>query len=162
MKKMFWAIIIGAGCIVVLIFGFFAYLNHSMKAALEAMHRKEIVAENILITSDWLEITPKNPLEVTKLVQEIVLSIENYENDIHTNDFRNIKLADGTAINPEVQIVDENGKIYQLRDGTRLGNLVGFTPNQGFPRKVTFKTVRIRSDKSFRCKKIYWYDYDLK
>ena len=158
MNKVLVVILAGLLLTAFLLYGFYAFFMYSVKA----MHRKQTVAENVQITSDWLEITPENPLEATKQVQKIMLSIEGYEHDIEKNDFGNIKLADGTNINPEVQIVDENGKIYQLLDGMRLGNDVGFTPNQDFQKKMTFKSVRIRSNKSFRCQKIYWYDYDLK
>lgn len=164
MKK---ALIIISGVfllVVVLVGGFYAFFIYSVKN----MHKRQLVAENVQITSKWLEITPEKALEPTKLGQTVQLLIEGYEHDIHKNDFSNIQLKDGTYIKPEVEIVDENGKIYQLTDGERNGNLIGFYPDKkihgtsSFPKDVNYKTIRIRSDKPFRIEKIYWNDYDLK
>lgn len=164
MKK---ALIIFSACLsitAIFIFGSYAFFVYSVKA----MHKKQTIAENIQITADWQEITPEQPLKPTKQVQRIMLSIEGYESKIERNDFGNIKLADGKNINPEIQIVDENGKVYKLKNSSRLGNDVGFSPieengeNFQLPRDLSYKIVKIRSDKPFRCKKIYWYDYDLK
>lgn len=164
MKKALIIILGGLSLIAIFVFGSYAFFVYSIKA----MHKKQTIAENTQITSDWQEITPEQSLKSIKQVQRVMLSIEGYENDLGKNDFGNIKLANGTNINPEIQIIDENGKIYQLKDGGRLGNDVGFLPIEKadgihqFPKNVSYKTVRIRSDQPFRCKKIYWYDYDLK
>jgi hypothetical protein len=149
---------------IVLVLGGYAFFNYS----LQAMHRKQTIAEHVVISSDWQEIKPAEPLEIKKQVQAVMLSIEGYESDIGNNDFGNIKLADGTKVNPEIQIVDENGKVYQLRDGKRVGNNIGFSVDKeihgtyAFPKDVTYKAIRIRSDKPFKCSLIYWYDHDLK
>lgn len=164
MKKMFAVILAGLFLTSVLGLGFYVWFIYSVKA----MHKKQTVAENIQVTSDWLEVSLEKPLKTTKQVQKVMLSIEGYKSDYRNNDFGNIKLADGTSINPEIQVVDESDKIYELRDGTRTGNDVGFYPNKeihgthSFPNDVTYKTIKIRSDKPFLCKRIYWYDYDLK
>ena len=157
--------------IAVLLFGFYAFFAYSVKTinnSVETMHKKQIVAENVQITSEWLEIKAETPLKITKRVQNIELLIEGYEHDINKNDFGNIQLKDGTFVNPEVQIVDENGKTYQLKYSQRSGDLIGFSLNEkihgthSFPKEVTYKSIRIRSDNPFLCKKIIWHDYDVK
>lgn len=164
MKKALIIVLVCFSLTAIFVFGSYAFLAYSVKA----MHKKQTIAEDAQITSDWQEITPEQPLKSTKQVQKIMLSIEGFENDLEKPDFENIKLADGTTISPEIQIVDENGKVYQLKHSAKLGNDVGFSPiekvdgNHQFPKNVSFKTVKIRSDKPFRCEKIYWYDYDLK
>lgn len=171
MNKAFTVAIVILGLIGLFAIGYYAVFVSVEKAfenAMDSMHKRQQVAENVQITSEWLEIRPETALETTKKVQNIELLIEGYENDIHKNDCGNIQLEDGTYIKPEVEIVDENGKTYQLRDGQRGGNLIGFSPNKkihgthSFPKDVTYKTIRIRSDKPFLCKGVYWTDYDLK
>lgn len=133
-----------------------------------SMHKKTIVAENAQITSEWLEIKPEKPLETTKLVQNVQLLIEGYKSDIQNSDFGDITLTDGRKIKPEIEIVDENGKVYKLKDSHRIGDLIGFSIDEkihgshSFPKDIKYKIIRIRSDESFQCKKVIWYDYDLK
>ena len=150
---------------------FYAVVNYSLKSIneqMENMHRRQTIAENVHVTSEWIQIKPEKALEPMKLGQTVELLIKDYEHDIHKDDFGNIQLKDGTFIKPEVEIIDENGKVYQLEDVSRHGNLIGFRPNEeihgtfSFPKNVTYKAIRIRSDKPFLCKQIIWYDYDLK
>lgn len=164
MKKALIIILSVIFLIVILVSSFYALFMYSVIK----MYKKQQVAENVQVTSEWFEITPEQPLKITKQVQSVQLLIEGYKHDVHKDDFGNIQLTDGTYINPEVEIVDENGKTYQLKDGRRSGDLIGFSPNKEihgtpyFTKDVTYKTIRIRSDKTFICKKIIWYDYDLK
>ncbi len=171
MSKAFTAVIVIVGLIGLFAIVYFAapiFLDKAFEKALNSMHKKTIVAENVQITDDWTEITSDNPLEPTKMVQKVQLLIEGYKHDIHNSDFGNITLSDGTKINPEIEIVDESGKVYKLKDSQRVGDLVGFSVDEklhgshSFPKDVTYKAIRIRSDKPFQCKKIIWYDYDLK
>jgi hypothetical protein len=147
-----------------LVAGFYAFFMYS----LNNKYRKQTIVEDIQVTSEWIEITPDEPLETTKLVQNVQLLIEGYEHDILKDDFGNIQLKNGTYINPEVEIVGENRKTYQLRDGQRSGDLIGFSPNKeihgtsSFPMNIKYKSIRIRSDKPFICKKVIWNDYNLK
>ncbi len=150
--------------------GFYAFFMYS----LNNMHKKQTIAENVQVTSEWLEINPEKPLETTKRVQKIMLSIKGYEKSIgEVDDLKKIELSNGTEINPEIKLTDENGKVYQLKASSRHsiaedGVLIGFSLDRekhethSFPKNVTYKTLRIRSDKPFQCKMIYWYDYDLK
>jgi hypothetical protein len=129
----------------------------------KARHKKQTLAENIQVSSEWTEITPEKPLQGTEQIQRVMLSIEDYESMSDDSDAGNIKLKNGTEINPEIQIVDENGKVYELRAiGLRNGDVV-FSLEKGLlPRDVTYKNVGIRSDKPFPAREIYWYDYSFK
>jgi len=144
--------------------GFYAFFMYSLKN----MHKQQTVAENVQVTTEWTEITSEQLLEPTKQVQKVQLLIEGYKHDIHKNDFENITLSDGKKIKPEIEIIDEAGKTYKLKDSERLGNLIGFSVDEkfhdshSFPNDVKYKTIRIRSNVPFQCEKIIWYDYDLK
>ncbi len=151
--------------------GFYAVFVYSVKAineSVRSMHRKQTVAENVQVTTEWTEITSEQLLEPTKRVQKVQLLIKNYKDDIQNPDYGNITLSDGTKVKPEIEIIDENGKVYKLKEGSRNGDLIGFSVDEkshgspSFPKDVKYKTIRIRSDEPFQSEKIIWYDYDLK
>lgn len=154
------AILVGLSCIVVLALGFYAYFNYAVKAT----HISQLLAKEVEITSDKLEITPETPLKPNKQIQEIALSIDGYKPDIGNQDWT-IKLNDGTIIEPKIELVDENNNIHPLKV---IGQsfkaeevLVRFREVNEPSKNITYKLIRISSDKSFRCS-VYWKDYDLK
>lgn len=157
-------VLIVLSCIVVLLLGFYAFFVYSVKT----MHTSQTLAENIQISSEPTEITLEKPLKGKKLVQQIALSIEGYKPKITDQGFV-IKLTDGTIVNPQIEVVDENGNVYPLEKNGRTftgnGDLVdvrfGGIDGMSVPGNLAYKTVRISSDKPFRCN-IYWKDYDLK
>jgi hypothetical protein len=162
MKKMLIGILIFVSCIVVSVFAYFAYFVYSVKT----MHTSRTLAENVQISSEPTEISPEKPLEGKKGVQQIALLIDGYKPDIKDED-RHIKLADGTVVNPEIELVDENNNVHPLKISGRT-----FSENEvqvrfsgidqlSVPRDLSYKSVRIRSDEQFRCS-VYWKDYDLK
>lgn len=171
MNKPFVAAAVILGLIGLFAVAYFAvpvFVDKAFEKAMNSMHKKQIVAENVQITNEWTEINSEKPLEPTNSIQAVQLLINGYEREVGSPDFGNITLTDGTKISPEVEIVDENGKSYQLKDGHRVGDFVGFSVDDKihgsskFPKNVSYKTIRIRSDKPFSCEKIIWYDYDLK
>jgi hypothetical protein len=154
--------------VVILVSGYFALFLYSVYNLSE----KQKIAENTQITREWLEITPKKPLKANRQVQKVLLSIKDYEETI-SDSLEEIELENGTIIKPEIEIIDENGKIYHLKKSSRLqssefGMLIGFSLDEekhqleSLPQNLTYRSIRIRSDKPFYCKKIIWYDYDLK
>jgi hypothetical protein len=154
-KKAFAAAAIVLGLIGLFAVGFYAVV-YSIKAFEESVnsnHKEQIVAKNVQITDEWTEITPIQLLESTNQFQAILLSTECFNE---------------TEINPEIEIIDENGKVYRLKGGSRLNSHFKFSLDEklhgfdSFPRDVKYRTIRIRSDKTFKCEKIIWYDYTLK
>src|SRR5258708_34561661 len=71
------------------------------------------IAKNLKITQEWTEITVDPPLKPNKIVQEINLRIDNFREDRNSNNFE-IKLPDGTVIDPELEIYDENGNKFEF------------------------------------------------
>ena len=162
MKKAFTAATVILGLIILFAAGFYAipvFIDKAFEKVMNSMHKKQIVAENVQITNEWTEIISEKPLEPTKLVQKVQLLIKGYKSEIGSSDFGNITLTDGTKINPEVEIVDVNGKSYKLKDGHRVDNFVGFSVDDKihgsfeFPKNVSYKIIRIRSDKPFFLRK---------
>lgn len=170
-EKAFIAVTVILGLIGLFAIVYFAvpiFFDTAFEKAMNSMHKKQVVAENVRINSEWTEITPDKLLEPERQVQNIQLLIEGYKLDIHNPDFGDIMLSDGTKITPELEIVDENGKIYKLKESSRAGDLIGYSVNDkihgssAFPKDLKYKTIRIRSDEPFRCEKIIWHDFNLK
>ena len=111
------------------------------------------LAQDVLISSDWLEISPRPNLKARHHVQYVYLAIEGYDPDRFAP-LGPITLPDGTELNPEVQVLDDYGQVYSLKGLSRIGSLVGF--GASFPQERFYTAVRIRGDKSFRCSKVYW------
>ncbi len=127
----------------------------------------QIVATGLPVTSEWTEISPALPMKVEKQIQRLFLIIDDYRFD-DLDDHWQLRLSNGIIIKPEIQILDEFGKVYDLQDGTRVGNSIGFSPkrkNTGFntfPADRTYTKIRIRSDEPFQCSKMIWSNKNLK
>jgi hypothetical protein len=117
------------------------------------------IARNVSISTDWLSISPRPPLKVKHHVQHVYLAIEGYQYDLATP-LRPVMLTDGTELNPEIQVLDEYGQVYNLTGLAGEGNLLGFSAR--FPRDRFYTEVKIRGDKPFRCSSVYWECSQLK
>lgn len=111
------------------------------------------IARDVLISTDWLDIQPGPPLKVKHDVQHVYLAIEGYKHDLE-DPLIPITLEDGTTLNPEIQVIDEDGRVYKLKGLAIVGTLVGFRAK--FPRDGVYTRVMIRGDKPFRCSNVYW------
>lgn len=119
------------------------------------------VASNVNISTDWLELAPQPRLKVTKHVQSLIVLVDGYRRG--NDDTRNqIPLPDGTLVNPEVEILDDSGKVYRLHPSRLVSAGVGYTADHSFPRDKSFVKIRIRSDKPFQASKILWENMNLK
>lgn len=84
--------------------GFYSVVHYSLEkihVQMENKHRQQTIAENVHITSDWIEIKPAKPLETTKIAQEIQVLIEGYKHEIRKNDFGTIQIEVGAYIKPQ-------------------------------------------------------------
>ena len=120
--------------------------------------RERIIDQTIgvdtTLTSEWTEITPEKPLKPERQQQEIVLYLaEPFFGDFEA---KGVRGPDGSIVHPEVQLVDTNGRTYDLKYfGFRGHELIRFTLKDQLKGKE-FRTVRIRSEKPIRCKEILW------
>jgi hypothetical protein len=153
-------------------------LNPIALYLLGRMHIHQEIAKDVLISPDWTIITPCTPLKIKKGFQEVSLVLENCKKTF--GKYReNIMFSDGTVTKPAKQIVveifDEDGNKYDLKSGSySVGNFddktgtlfivkLRFKPHKiTLPRNKTFKEIKIRSDKTFQIKKIFWHDFDRK
>lgn len=135
------------------------------------MYIAKPIAKDVEVNSEWKVIEIKTLLQIKKQVQKISLKIEGYESKTNDNSFK-IKLKDGTVLNPEIILVDENNKKYQLKDCCRTYK--GATTDsaefdldqkiagiESLPKDVKYKALMIKSEIPFKCD-IAWIDNDLK
>src|SRR2546429_7230822 len=81
---------------------------------------QEIMGPGV-VSSSWLEITPKEPLRAERVVQQVVLYVEKPVT--HPRDSWELVLPDGSKVIPEVELVDQDGKIYHLTDPSTVANV---------------------------------------
>lgn len=72
-----------------------------------------------------------------------------------------LRLRDGSLVEPKVQLIDRSGKVYDLASPAldeKRNSLRKLRP----PRDRAYPTVRIRSDKPIHVSRIYWRSYNQK
>jgi hypothetical protein len=152
--KIFFILLSGFGLVVALI----AY------QFLKSPYLDREIADSVTASSEWVEITPKEPLQSQRQIQQIILYLEKpIKKD--ENSWK-IVLADGSAVMPEVQLVDQHGNRFDLTDPVFIYPaalpsymLRGFGI-QDLPRDRVYPKVRIRSDKPFQISKVVWRCYN--
>src|SRR5437588_687789 len=89
-----------------------------------------------VITSEWTEIVPDIPLKVERETQTIVLEVDPSIRSSLPKQM-GLLLPDGTVVVPEVQLVDQDGQIYQLHLGYQSGPL-SFEPPSKAPWPIAY------------------------
>ena len=65
------------------------------------------------LTAEWTEITPEKPLQPERQQQEIVPYLaEPFSGDFEAE---GVRVPDGSIAHPEVELVDTNGRTYDLK-----------------------------------------------
>ena len=65
------------------------------------------IAGPTTISSEWLEIVPKQPLRVERQIQYMILDVADPFEPLY--DKWSLRLRDGSVVKPEVQLIDEDG-----------------------------------------------------
>ena len=120
----------------------------------------------VTLTSEWLEITPEEPLRTERQVQYLyIYTMEPFDPD---NESWGIRFPDGLTVVPQVQLVDHNGNSYRLRgssfslaDRTRADVIsgIGFHASD-LPQDRDYRMIRVRSDRPVRVSSIVWRNYN--
>src|SRR5213082_1858602 len=79
----------------------------------------EQIAGPTIVSSDWLEIAPKKPLKVERQIQMIVLDLDK---SIKLERDGTLVLPGGSTVTPEVQLVGDDGKTYELNHPSSWSN----------------------------------------
>lgn len=109
------------------------------------------------ISSEWREIVPRQPIRVERQIQYMTLDVADPFEPVY--DKWSLRLGDGSVVKPEVQLVDENGNVYNLTSPALDNKGIAFR-NSDLPKDRVYRSVRIRSDKPIRLTRIYWRCYN--
>lgn len=109
------------------------------------------------ITSEWLEIIPKEPLHVERQVQYLVLDVADPFEPVY--EVWSLRLRDGSLVKPEAQLVDESGNVFDLTSPA-LDTKGLALRNSNLPVDRIYPKVRIRSNKTIRVSRIFWRCYN--
>jgi len=118
------------------------------------------------LSDQWIELQPKPYLKADKDSENVVLELEPpYKADFYgegkgSNAGKGILMPDGEVVNPEIQVIDQRGNVFNLvNSGSRRTFWPAYDlpyPNE-WPRDREYKAVRIRSRRGIKCKAIYWF-----
>jgi hypothetical protein len=128
------------------------------------MHSDQQVSGEIRISSEWVTITPNERMEPRKQYQSLVLDAAEPLLKDNLN-LESIRFADGSAVRPEAQIVDEHGKVYDLKmvraptPSRHENSIVDFG---SLPDDRAYTQVRLRSDRPLRLSRVLWHCYNGK
>lgn len=149
-KKVF--LVIGVFCLISLaIFGISTSIN--IYRWIFNPYLDQDIAGPVMLSSDWLEIVPKEPLRAERQIQYMIL---NFAEPVKA-DYMRLRLPDGSLVVLEVQLVDQYGNIFNLRSSALDETRMGFTSENSLPKDRVYRTVRIRSNKPINISRIYWH-----
>lgn len=160
MKSKQNVLLLGLACVLFFAVFLFVYFNFYF-----GKYIKEVVlGENILISSEWKNINSQKLIKADKEINYISILLEPpFEADTPKN---GIKDADGKIINPEIKLIDENGKEYLLNySGSRRyenSNYANYSCDEGLPTGKIYEKVLFRSDFPIKAQKVIWSGYDVK
>ena len=125
-----------------------------------------VIAHELRVTEDWSEFSTKKPAIPPGSMQHIFLMVPGYEFEGFDARFK-ITLPDGTIVEPQIQVIDEGGIVFDAEDGHRSGKVIGFTVRptvDGYWISSDSQNVRvrIRSEKPFECAVMGWRTKHLK
>ncbi|HZH32133.1 MAG TPA: hypothetical protein VEY11_15315 [Pyrinomonadaceae bacterium] len=152
-------IAVGWICGIILLF-----LIGSCAVALTTMHSDQQVSGEIMISSEWVTITPKERMEPRKQYQSLVLDTAEPLLKVNHNP-ENIQFADGSAVRPEARIVDDHGKVYDLkmmRAPTPSMHENSIVDVGSLPDDRAYTQVRLRSERPLRLSRVLWHCYNGK
>jgi hypothetical protein len=120
-----------------------------------------VLAENVEIGSEWIEINPSSSLRVERDNNYIGLVLEPPFKTPYGS--HGVETPDGKIVNPEISLADEDGNKYALVYSGAGGEEVSRYKYRGdLPRDKPFKKVLLRSDFPIKVKEILWSGYDNK
>ena len=145
-----WAVLAG---IIILVLG-------ALRLTLLSYDSEREIAGPVTLSTEWAEFTPESPLMPDKGSQEIVL--DSAEPLVRNNlDTEHITLTDGTVVKVEVQFVDQDGNAFtsavnRYPTPSLYENGISCSPPYLREDRI-YKTVRVRSDRPLKLKRIVWH-----
>jgi hypothetical protein len=108
----------------------------------------------VVVSTDWLEIKPKEPLKADRQIQYVLVNFAQPGTaDVKS---RGLRLADGTLVVPEVELVDDRGNSFGLKAVAFGETVMGFSSDGDLPKDRTYPSVRIKTNRSIALSSIHW------
>jgi hypothetical protein len=118
------------------------------------------------IRTEWTEISFANLIIPERPENEVIVEFESLYTPSRQDE--GLLLPDGSILAPEIQVVDQQGNIFELNKVLGLGpqsfgrGMVDpETWKNKLPRDRSYKAIRIRSNKSVKATRIYWQSYSF-
>ena len=160
-SRIFLIVLIAIVCLTVgnfILFRIYRYFNPYLD--------REISGQ-VTLSSQWLEITMKEPLRPERDRQKIIIDIEPPVKLEPSGPSMGLVLPDGSVVIPEVQLIDQDGNIYNLTSPSASFEASpggawqrGFGRVEPLPKNKVYTAVRIRCEKPVRCSRIRWRSYN--
>jgi hypothetical protein len=122
------------------------------------------IAINISVSQEWNELRLDHPLTFKYRDQSLKLQIKDFSID-RGSSTREIRLPNDTVINPEIEIVADDGNAVKMQHSGftyKYFDAIDFRPSDPVQTNERYSVIRIRSDVPFYCEGIYWIDYNPK
>jgi hypothetical protein len=120
-----------------------------------------VLAENVLIGSDWIEIAPKKPLKAEWDRNYVGIVLEPPFMIPYGNS--GIRIPNGKIVNPEILLFDEDGEEYRLEySGSGGEETSRYAYKDDLPSNKSFKKILMRCDAPVKAEQILWSGYDAK
>jgi len=117
------------------------------------------------IEDKWVELKPEQPLKAEKTYQYVYLDLEPpFRSDLYkegkgAGKGKGILMPDGEVINPEIEVIDQDGNKFNLvfAGGIGLKPLYKVSSPNELPRDRQYTKIRIRSPRPIKCKAVVWF-----
>lgn len=120
----------------------------------------------VTISNEWFEIIPQKPLKAEREVNELILWFTEPQRTSRKDN--GIIGKNGIVFAPEIEIVDDQGKVYKLSVSPMDSSGIGYCwrgENNGqhpvrLPSDKAFVKIRIKSSQPLKLSSIIWRNYD--
>ncbi len=117
------------------------------------------IAGPTTISSEWLEIVPKQPLRAERQIKNFIIVFDKSQSYEPLEGTYGVRLPDGSIAVPEVQLVDESAHIHVLTPIGVSADGVVFRDEDSREGSV-YRAVKVRSSKPIKVSRIYWRCYN--
>jgi hypothetical protein len=122
---------------------------------------KEICGK-VTLTDQWLEITFPEPIKPEREITEIVIWFAEGTNYCDDSKGEGIRLADGSAVMPEVYLTNQDEKIYEFKkiSGLDKSGIALRWSLTNLPKDKAYTKIHLKSSKPLECRQIVWRNYN--
>lgn len=119
----------------------------------------------LIVDAEWKEIMPTESLKSERDINAVMFDFATPQEHDNVKGL-GLRFPDGKVITPEVQLVDENGKLYDLSVGFLGTKGIGFVLRDSnsnvmiLPKDRAYRAVRVRCERPISFSRVYWHSYN--